>query len=146
MLRQCLFEMKDTDFNRSVYIKATVHDTMSSLNKDLKLLRELGIKYVFIDEVTLISDFIDSATIRSDIYSAMGMKIILSGTDSLGFWLAVHEELYDRAVIVHTSYIPFSEHSLRCYQNGNHFRNLYDLYEKKNFHYLKDFIIFIQFL
>ena len=162
---------------------------MAALNKDLKQLRELGIKYVFIDEVTLISDFIDSAAILSDIYSAMGMKIVLSGTDSLGFWLAVHEELYDRAVMVHTTYIPFSEHSrllgindvdeyiryggtlkagvwnfeskevnaedasfrdnestriyidtaicsniqhsLKCYQDGNHFRNLYDLYEKK---------------
>lgn len=189
MLRQCFYEMKEGDFKRSVYIKATVTDTMASLNKDLKQLRELGIKYVFIDEVTLISDFIDSAAILSDIYSAMGMKIVLSGTDSLGFWLAVHEELYDRAVMVHTTYIPFSEHSrllgindvdeyiryggtlkagvwdfenkevnaedasfrdnestriyidtaicsniqhsLKCYQDGNHFRNLYDLYEKK---------------
>lgn len=189
MLRQCFYEMKEGDFKRSVYIKATVTDTMAALNKDLKQLRELGIKYVFIDEVTLISDFIDSAAILSDIYSAMGMKIVLSGTDSLGFWLAVHEELYDRAVMVHTTYIPFSEHSrllgindvdeyiryggtlkagvwgfenkevnaedasfrdnestriyidtaicsniqhsLKCYQDGNHFRNLYDLYEKK---------------
>lgn len=189
MIRQCLYEMSDLDFNRSVYIKATVNDTMASLNKDLKQLRELGIKYVFIDEVTLISDFIDSAAILSDIYSAIGMKIILSGTDSLGFWLAVHEELYDRAVMVHTTYISFSEHSrllglndmdeyiryggtlkagvwnfesgevnaeeasfrdnestriyidtaicsniqhsLKCYQDGNHFRNLYELYEKK---------------
>lgn len=189
MIRQCLYEMKEGDFKRSVYIKATVTDTMSTLNKDLKLLHEIGVKFVFIDEVTLISDFIDSAAILSDIYSAMGMKIVLSGTDSLGFWLAVHEELYDRAIMVHTTYIPFSEHSrllcindvdeyiryggtlkagvwdfenkevnaeeasfrdnestrmyidtaicsniqhsLKCYQDGNHFRNLYDLYEKK---------------
>ena len=66
---------------------------------------------MFIDEVTLISDFIDSAAILSDIYSAMGIKIVLSGIDSLEFWLEVHEELYDRAVMVHTTYIPFSEHS-----------------------------------
>ncbi|MGN0722427.1 MAG: AAA family ATPase [Treponema sp.] len=189
MIRQCLQDMNDTDFNRSVYIKATVNDTMASMNKDLKQLRELGIKFVFIDEVTLISDFIDSAAILSDIYSAMGMKIVLSGTDSLGFWLAIHEELYDRAIMVHTTYISFAEHSrllgindideyvryggtlkagiwdfdnkevnaddasfkdnestriyidtaicsniqhsLKCYQNGNHFRNLYELYEKK---------------
>ena len=189
MIRQCLQDMNDTDFNRSVYIKATVNDTMASMNKDLKQLRELGIKFVFIDEVTLISDFIDSAAILSDIYSAMGMKIVLSGTDSLGFWLAIHEELYDRAIMVHTTYISFAEHSrllgindideyvryggtlkagiwdfdnkevnaddasfkdnestriyidtaicsniqhsLKCYQDGNHFRNLYELYEKK---------------
>ena len=189
MLRQALYGMKEGDFKRSVYIKATVTDTMEALNKDLKQLREMGMKFVFIDEVTLISDFIDSAAILSDIYSAMGMKIVLSGTDSLGFWLAVHEELYDRAEMIHTTYIPFAEHSrllgindvdeyiryggtlkagiwdfennelnteeasfrdnestriyidtaictniqhsLKCYQDGNHFRNLYDLYEKK---------------
>ena len=45
MLRQCFYEMKEGDFKRSVYIKATVTDTMAALNKDLKQLRELGIKY-----------------------------------------------------------------------------------------------------
>ena len=39
----------------------------------------------FIDEVTLMPDFIDSAALFSDIYAAQGMKIVLSGTDSLGF-------------------------------------------------------------
>lgn len=125
--------MKEGDFKRSVYIKATVTDTMAALNKDLKQLRELGIKYVFIDEVTLISDFIDSAAILSDIYSAMGMKIVLSGTDSLGFWLAVHEELYDRAVMVHTTYIPFSEHSrLLGIMNQDNYFNKRDFQGKKN--------------
>ena len=39
------------------------------------------------------------------------MKIVLSGTDSLGFWFALHQELYDRAVTIHTTFIPFREHS-----------------------------------
>ncbi len=111
MIRQLINEMTREDLSRTVYIKATVNDTMASLNKDLRLLRTLGVRFVFIDEVTLISDFIDSAALLSDIYSAMGMKIVLSGTDSLGFWLAMHEELYDRAVMVHTTYIPFAEHA-----------------------------------
>ena len=33
------------------------------------------------------------------------MKIVLSGTDSLGFWLAMDEELYDRAKAIHTTFI-----------------------------------------
>ena len=56
-------------------------------------------------------DFIDSAALFSDIYAAQGMKIVLSGTDSLGFWFALHQELYDRAVTIHTTFIPFREHS-----------------------------------
>lgn len=111
LIKQTILSMKSEDLSRSAYIKATVHDTMKSLNRDIKKLRELGIKYLFIDEVTLISDFIETAAILSDIYCAMGMKIVLSGTDSLGFWLSSYGELYDRAVMVHTTYIPFAEHS-----------------------------------
>lgn len=41
----------------------------------------------------------------------LGMKIILSGTDSLGFAFADNDELYDRNIMIHTSYIPFREFS-----------------------------------
>jgi len=111
MLRQAVGEMSADQIAKAVYIKATTSDTMASMNRDLKRLSELRYRYVFIDEVTLMSDFIDSAAIFSDIYAAQGMKIVLSGTDSLGFWFALHQELYDRAVMVHTTFIPFREHS-----------------------------------
>jgi len=77
----------------------------------LDRLLEYGYENVFIDEVTLMPDFIDSASLFSDIYATQGMKIVLSGTDSLGFWFALHQELYDRAVTIHTTFIPFREHS-----------------------------------
>ena len=56
-------------------------------------------------------NFIDNASLFSDIHAAVGMKLVLSGTDSLGFWLASHEELYDRAELLHTTFIPFREHA-----------------------------------
>ncbi|MBQ6833783.1 MAG: ATP-binding protein, partial [Lachnospiraceae bacterium] len=62
-------------------------------------------------EVTLMEDFIDSASLFSDIYTMMGMRIVLSGTDSLGFWFARDNELYDRVRMVHTTFIPFREYS-----------------------------------
>ncbi len=108
MLRQAISEISASE---SAYIKAKITDTMADMNRDLKLLYESGYKYVFIDEVTLIKDFIDSASLFSDVYAAQGMKIVLSGTDSLGFWFALHQELYDRAVTIHTTFIPFHEHS-----------------------------------
>ena len=137
---------------------------------------------MFIDEVTLMSDFIEGAALLSDIYAAMGMKIVLSGTDSLGFLFSEDDQLYDRYEQVHTTHIPYREfeeilgikgideyiryggtmslsgvhynenspfaskkradeyvdsaiarniqHSLKCYQYENHFRNLRDLYER----------------
>ena len=83
---------------------------MAMMNRDLKKLFNAGFRYVFIDEVTLLEDFIDSAALFSDVFATMGMKIVLSGTDSLGFWLAMDEELYDRAKPIHTTFIPYREY------------------------------------
>ncbi len=87
MLRQAVLGMTPSQSAKSAYIKAKGSDTMAAMNRDLGKLLDLGYEYVFIDEVTLMPDFIDSAALFSDIYAAQGMKIVLSGTDSLGFGL-----------------------------------------------------------
>lgn len=187
MLRQAVADMTKDDQLKSAYIKTRRSDTMAMVNRDMKKLFDAGYKFVFLDEVTLMKDFIDSAAIFSDVFATMGMKIVLSGTDSLGFWLAMDEELYDRAKLIHTTFITYREytrllgidsmdefiryggtlragelhfedrelnaedasfrddettrryidtaickniqHSLACYEDGNHFRHLYTLYE-----------------
>lgn len=109
MLKQAIAEL-ELEQDKCAYIKINSGNDISDIDADLKLLYSHGYKYIFIDEVTLMQDFIDSASIFSDIFVAMGMKIVLSGTDSLGFWLASDQELYDRGITIHTTYIPFSEH------------------------------------
>lgn len=111
MLFQAIDALPEEDAPKAVYTKMRSTDVMDDLIHDLRVLREEGIRYVFIDEVTLMEDFIDSAALLSDLYAMMGMKIVLSGTDSLGFWLAKDNELYDRVRIIHTTFIPFREHS-----------------------------------
>ena len=111
MLRQAIADMTTEQLLKAAYVKARRADTMAMMNSDLKKLFETGYQYVFIDEVTLMRDFIDSAALFSDVFAAMGMKIVLSGTDSLGFWLAKDQELYDRAKLIHTTYIPYREYS-----------------------------------
>ena len=107
-----LFQMlSDLPIEKTAYIKVQTTDDMSRLTKDLKALFELGYRYVFIDEITLLSDFIDTAAVLSDVFSMMGMKIVVSGTDSLGFAMANRDELYDRSVTIHTSFIPFREYA-----------------------------------
>ena len=107
-----LFQMlSDLPIEKSAYIKVQTTDDMSRLTKDLKVLFELGYRYVFIDEITLLNDFIDTAAVLSDVFSMMGMKIVVSGTDSLGFAMANRDELYDRSVTIHTSFIPFREYA-----------------------------------
>ena len=107
-----LFQMlSNLPIEKTAYIKVQTTDDMSRLTKDLKVLFELGYRYVFIDEITLLSDFIDTAAVLSDVFSMMGMKIVVSGTDSLGFAMANRDELYDRSVTIHTSFIPFREYA-----------------------------------
>lgn len=107
-----LFQMlSELPIEKTAYIKVQTTDDMSRLTKDLKALFELGYRYVFIDEITLLNDFIDTAAVLSDVFSMMGMKIVVSGTDSLGFAMANRDELYDRSVTIHTSFIPFREYA-----------------------------------
>lgn len=111
LLKQLILDMNDEDRKQTVYIKARVGETIADLNKDIKLAREKGIKFFLIDEITLLEDFIDNAALLSDVYAVQGSKFVLSGTDSLGFYFAESEELYDRAVTVHTTFIPYKEHA-----------------------------------
>lgn len=187
MLFQAIADMPDDVFQKTAYMKARRSDTMAMVNRDLNKLYEAGYRYVFLDEVTLLRDFVDSAALFSDVFVPMGMKTVLSGTDSLGFWIARDNELYDRERMIHTTFIPYREysrllgmhsvdeyirfggtlrageldfddedlnaedasfrddestrryidtaickniqHSLECYEDGNHFRHLYSLYE-----------------
>ena len=109
LIRQIIADMSEDDFQKSAFIQVKAQDDLGKLNKDLKYLEKQGYKYVFIDEVTLMEDFIDGAALFSDIYAACGMKIVLSGTDSLGFLFTKSEELYDRCITLHTTFIPYRE-------------------------------------
>ena len=111
LLLQLALNMSPEERAKTVYIKARVTDTMGMINQDLKQLVNQGYRNFLIDEVTLMEDFIDSASLFSDVYAMMGCKIVLSGTDSLGFWFTLNQELYDRAYTIHTTFIPFREYS-----------------------------------
>ncbi len=111
MIRQALFAMSEEQRQRSAFIQINALNTLADVNSDLKELEKTGYKYVFIDEVTLMEDFIEGAALFSDVYASSGMKIVLSGTDSLGFIFSEDEQLYDRCILLHTTFIPFREFS-----------------------------------
>ena len=109
MIRQALQDMTETQLNRAAFIQVRTGITLSDIHHDLKWLAANRYQYVFLDEVTLAEDFIEGAALFSDIYASAGMKIVLSGTDSLGFLFSESEELYDRCVMLHTTWIPYRE-------------------------------------
>ena len=109
MIRQILTELPENEFQKAAFIQVKTKDELADVDADLRLLEEKGFRYVFIDEVTLIEDFIEGAAVFADIYASSGMKIVLSGTDSLGFAFSKGEQLYDRCIMLHTTFIPYRE-------------------------------------
>ena len=109
MVRQILVDMDDKMLNQTAFIQVTAKNTLADVNKDLRALEKNGCRYVFLDEVTLMEDFIDGAAVFSDVFAASGMKIVLSGTDSLGFMFTEDEQLYDRCIMLRTTFISYRE-------------------------------------
>lgn len=109
LIQQSILNMNEEQLNKTAFLQVKQGDTLATINQDLKQLLNQGFRYVFLDEVTLMGDFIEGAALFSDIYAACGMKIVLSGTDSLGFLFSADEELYDRCEMLHTTFIPYRE-------------------------------------
>ncbi len=109
LIRQIISEMDASMRRKTVFMQIQDGKTLDDVNQDLKYLETEGYRYVFIDEVTLLNDFIEGAALFSDVFAASGMKIVLSGTDSLGFMFTEDEELYDRCIMSHTTFIPYRE-------------------------------------
>lgn len=182
LIRQVISEMPEDMQKETAFVQITSRVDLAKINLDMRQLKKQGYRYVFIDEVTLMDDFIEGAALFSDVFASSGMKIVLSGTDSLGFLFSEDRELYDRCFMMHTTFVPYREfekvlgikgideyiryggtmslggvnynqdgmtfatrestaeyvdsaiacniqHSLKNYQDGNHFRNLLELYE-----------------
>ena len=108
LMFQAISEYSIKESAKVCYIKCNNGDTIYQLFDDLKYLTENGFSYIFIDEVTLLEDFINLSSTISDIYGTKA-KIVLSGTDSLGFLIAIRHELYDRYKMIHTTYISYKE-------------------------------------
>lgn len=109
LIRQLISEMSEEMLMQTAFMQINSNIDIAKLNMDLRQLSKSGYRYVFIDEVTLMNDFIDCAALFSDVYATSGMKIVLSGTDSLGFLFSEDRELYDRCFMVHTTFISYSE-------------------------------------
>ena len=94
----------------SIFLETTQNDVMNDLYSCLDNAVDNGVRCVFIDEITDIPDFIEESALLADIYAKKGLRIILSGKDSLSFAFAENHSLFDRTVNICTNYIPFEEH------------------------------------
>lgn len=107
MMEQAMREIGD--FSRTLYVIGERRDDFFDLNDVLRSHPEC--RYIFIDEATFIEGFVSASSRLANVYSSGGYRVVVAGTDSLGFSLAGRDELYDRITMLHTSYIPFAEYS-----------------------------------
>ena len=68
MIRQIFAEMSDAELAKAAFIQITARDTLADVNRDLRALEAQGFCYVFLDEVTLMEDFIEGAALFSDVF------------------------------------------------------------------------------
>ena len=112
LIRQIILNMKPEERQKTAFIQIKSSDTLSDINADLRTYREfeqvLGIQGI-------------------DNYIRYGGTMSISGVnynDSTFTTKQSTDEYIDSAIARNI------QHSLKYYQDGGHFRNLYDLYEK----------------
>ena len=79
-----------------------------ALLDDLQLAYSQGYQYIFIDEITYVSGFMDWANFLDS--HLPNVHVVISGTDSYGLYLANDTTLYDRCILVHTTRITYKEY------------------------------------
>ena len=98
--------IQDIGFDNCVYINCSNADNYIDLENEIEALEE---KYIFIDEITKIEDFINLSSSLAEDYP--DKKIIIAGTDSASMLFSKGSELYDRIHLIHTTYIPYAEYN-----------------------------------
>lgn len=110
-MTHAICDMTPEERGRTAFVVIGEKDSFEDLSSDLDKLERDGFEYVFVDEVTFLADFIDCSSLFHDYFAKMGMKVFLSGTDSLSFVLAERSELYNRSRKIRTTWIPFFEYA-----------------------------------
>ena len=91
MIAQAIYDLNCYD--DCLYVLCDNESRMSDLKKVLQGRKQ---KYIFLDEITKLSNFITTCSILADVYSSAGKRVVVSGTDSLGFRVAKMDELFEK--------------------------------------------------
>lgn len=92
------------DPNSIIYINGSSDNSIFQVIKFLN--NNLQFKYVFIDEITYLADFVAGSNVLCDMQYMI--KTVVTGTDSLSFLLA-SSLMFDRYVKVSTTFISYNE-------------------------------------
>ena len=109
MMMQAAWRMEEAHPDSTAYMTIGEGDSMQDVMRDLLALSAAGYQYAFVDGVTLAEGFVDESSQLANVIAADGMKVVLTGTDSLSLALAARDGLFDRMVPIRTTRIPYEE-------------------------------------
>ncbi len=90
----------------ALYIYCGNDDSYIELEEIIKNSKE---EYFFIDEITKLENFIKLSSSLADCFP--DKKIVITGSDSASFLIAKADELYDRVMLIHSTYVSFAEYN-----------------------------------
>ena len=102
---------KEIGYKNCVYISLNNDDSSYELLRTLKEYVSRGIKYIFIDEITALNNMLNFIATLADGFTIAGVHIVISGTDSYMLKIASEGALYDRCILLNTTYVSFKEYN-----------------------------------
>lgn len=94
---------------KPVYIVCSENNTMKELFRLIDGYKSQNYTHIFIDEITYIKDYNLSCNILYEGYSSLGLKIILTGTNSLDLNISENNMLFDRTINVNMPLMTYKE-------------------------------------
>lgn len=90
-----------------------------------------GKKYIFIDEITKVENLLTDSAFLHDRYTGAGIKVIISGTDSLGILKSSSSALYHRVFNISCTFISYPEAERTCGMSFSHYILMGGLYQSE---------------
>lgn len=111
MMKQAISRMGAEQRAMTAYVYIDRTTQFEVLGNELEKLAKEGIKYFFLDEISRLDGLITNGSWFSDVLASGNRRVVMSGKDSLSFYFAEGDELYDRTMKLHTTWIPYTEFS-----------------------------------
>ena len=110
LLIQTMLDLPEDILEHAAYFSINDNTIWKSITDILQVLYKEGYTYIFIDEITSCHSYIKSCKDLPNYFSKLlGMKIIISGSNSLSLYLSYYDGLLDKAYLYDTTQITFRE-------------------------------------
>lgn len=117
IMKQCALSLPEKKKNKALFITCSTESKIKDLKKILNGKIEEGYRYFFIDEITYAEDYQKIGEVLANCYvGGNNVRIVISGTESLGLFLPTKNLQYNRSLMIHTTYISYGEYSrlIKC--------------------------------